>query len=497
MEIKHGTIKDLTARNELMDFLLSSLGIEDNDIFLKQRASDTICNFLTNLKEDVVVVIETEYVDKYFRDAYYHYFASKLHYTRRNCSRLSFFTPATKIGFSNEDFEKMRINYWGFAVIRPIVASIGRNAISPMAFGSKRDCSNFIQMQSPIHATCMGIKTMVSAFPHSSQDSEVMTCAETTVWTIMEYFGNKYPEYRPLMPSQIDKLVDPHTYNRHLPSSGLTFQQISVLFKEVGFGTVVYDSNLPNLKEVMACYIESGIPLAVCLESNLIGHACVAIGHKDIDASKLDFSKTVIKNGVNLFIWNDHINDFIFNDDNLTPYQIADFNDPAKHYVDNGHHEWSGVKITSIIVPLNKKVYLEAKRAIDISQYLSAKLVHVSDGTIIRTFLASSRTYREYLMLYAGLPDEDKDLYLELEMPKFIWVTELSDKESCIHGKINGMILMDATNFDEDLTTIMIHCQYGGYILKFNKKIGKFEKKFVNLPTEMDRFGSNLYKITN
>lgn len=494
METKHGIVKDLIDNKDLMGFLLSSIGIENDDVYLKRIVSDTICGFVSNLKPDIVVVVETEYVDKVFRDSYYHYFASKLHFTRRNCARLSFFEPGTIISYENENLENMKASYWGFVVIRPIMAPIGRNAISPMAFGIKRDCSDFKMMQAPIQSSCIGIKTSVDAFPHSSQDSEMMTCAETTVWTIMEYFGNKYHEYSPLMPSRIDKLVDPHTYNRHLPSSGLTFQQIAILLKEVGFGTMVYDSAMPNLKEIMTCYIESGIPLAVCLQSSKIGHACVAIGHKIIDRGKLDFSKTISINGINLFIWNDNVSDFIFNDDNMPPYQIADFYAPAKHYVDQGAVDWKDVEISSIIVPLNKKVYLDAKRAIDISKYLTANLIKVRDNSVVRTFLASSRTYREYLMTAADIPAALKGFYIELDMPKFVWVTEISDKDACLDNKINGLIIMDATNYDVDLTTIMIHCQYDGRIIKFNKKLGRFENISVNLPSEINCFNFNLYK---
>lgn len=82
-----------------------------------------------------------------------------------------------------------------------------------------------------IPSTCMGIKMRVSGFPHSSQDGEMMSCAETTVWSILEYFGNKYSEYRPVMPSDILAALKPFAYERQLPSGGLSFEQISSALK--------------------------------------------------------------------------------------------------------------------------------------------------------------------------------------------------------------------------------------------------------------------------
>ena len=84
------------------------------------------------------------------------------------------------------------------------------------------------------------MKFEVKGFPHSSQDAETISCAETTLWALMEYFGNKYPEYRPVLPSDIIKTLKQVSSERQVPSKGLNIQQMSFALKEYGFGTRIY-----------------------------------------------------------------------------------------------------------------------------------------------------------------------------------------------------------------------------------------------------------------
>src|SRR5690606_28961595 len=125
-----------------------------------------------------------------------------------------------------------------------------------------------------------GVKLDVDGFPHSSQDGETIKCAETTIWTLMEYFGNKYPEYKPSLPAKIHHALERFSYQRQLPSNGLTMDQISFALKEFGFGTRVYsyDAYRESLHEIVDSYVESGIPVILGLQSGSIGHVIIAIG---------------------------------------------------------------------------------------------------------------------------------------------------------------------------------------------------------------------------
>ena len=54
---------------------------------------------LDQLKEDIYLVIETDYVDRVFRDSFYSYYSSKLNDYKRNCIKVSLFN--CKVDYSS------------------------------------------------------------------------------------------------------------------------------------------------------------------------------------------------------------------------------------------------------------------------------------------------------------------------------------------------------------------------------------------------------------
>ena len=90
-----------------------------------------------------------------------------------------------------DNADNIRNNYLGFVVLRPLRYCIGRNVIDPKA----KDDTSLQQAKicrATIESSCFGIKLNAVGFPHSSQDTETMTCAQTTIWALLEYYGNKY-----------------------------------------------------------------------------------------------------------------------------------------------------------------------------------------------------------------------------------------------------------------------------------------------------------------
>jgi hypothetical protein len=64
---------------------------------------------------------------------------------------------------------------------------------------------------------------------------------------------------------------------------------------------------------------------------------------------------------------------------------------------------------------------------------------------LIKTFLASSRSFKNSIALNVDLNIDAKELLLSTVMPKFIWVMEISDKTLVMSNQISGMVIMDAT----------------------------------------------------
>ena len=72
-------------------------------------------------------------------------------------------------------------------------------------------------------------------------------------------------------------------------------------------------------------------------------------------------------------------------------------------------------------------------------------LVPNNTEILLRTYLCSSRTFKDCLIKNNSFSDNLKELILELPMPKFIWITEISDKTLMKSKKANGIIILDAT----------------------------------------------------
>jgi len=405
----------------------------------------TINEFLKPFRGDLHTLLEHPYVDKTYRDTYYNYFASKRDDYPRNTIRISFFDSAIK----EDDFRKSEFiqaldeKYLGFLIIRPTFPFvIGRNVIAPKAFKD----SDFLSCKVNYSATANGVKLTVSGFPHSSQDQETITCAETTVWSILEYFGNRYSEYRPTLPSQVNQVLSKFSFERLVPSKGLTAGQISYALREFGFGVKIYSKSAykDDFLRLLRVYVESGVPVVGVLQNAEIGHALNIIGRTRITQNAID-SLSIHKtfgNNVNVYDFADIDIDYVFIDDNFPPYRNAKLENPASNY----GTRWNGCQITNFIVPLYPKIYMEAGEARKTALSLIENLGLITNKDIlIKTFLASSRSFKNSIALNDSLEADAKELLLSISMPKFIWVMEISDKRLIMSGLATGMVVLDAT----------------------------------------------------
>ena len=475
----------------IQTLLVAEFDITEN--FAKLLFEKKIKSHIEKLKDSIYLVAETNYIDRVYRDSYYHYYSSKLVAYKRNCIRISFFdTEIVAEDFRLEEKrEKLQKSYLGFFVLRPIEPHVvGRSIISPNALKA----TNFEICTTTYQNTVNTVKLTVDAFPHSSQDTETISCAETTLWAIMEYFSNRYADYKPLLPSKIIKTLNKVTSERQVPSKGLNIQQMSFALKEYGFGTRIYSrSQYPNeFDRLISCYAESGIPIIIAMEDFAgIGHALLCIGHetvKDnhIDALKAhDFKPGLLKDkaiakNIILYDFDSVEKQFIFIDDNQPVYQAALLSNPAAHYM----AAWHNCKITHFIVPLYTKIYLEAYEAKNfIARFLinGPEPLNNKSDILLRTYLASSRSFKDNLATNASFSPDLKDIILELAMPKFIWIAEISSKDLIKQKKANGLIIIDATEANIVFNKPLIIAAYQGKVINFEADTKKLEKNDLPL----------------
>lgn len=209
------------------------------------------------------------------------------------------------------------------------------------------------------------------------------------------------------------------------------------------------------------------------------------------DRCAIDKTGTCNITGGSYYVWNKSIEHFIFNDDNCPCYQPTTFNKPTAYYQSP---EWDSGQIAHFIVPLHPKVYLDAELAIKASYYLAIRKLLIPEKSVVRTFLASNRTYREYIMKSQDMTEEAKLIYLQIDMPKFVWVTEISDKSSFLNNNVNSLILLDATgsNIDNERYSSLLFYQTKGIGTFFNKNKRWFENIPLSLPSLFESFNDNL-----
>ena len=490
-------IKDLQNDIKALGAVVDVLRINKLTIAERSNLLSNLQAFLKDLRDDLHVVIEGYYVDSAYRDSYYDYYSTKHSDYNRFCLRMSFFKPAFNkvIDFANEG--NIKDNYLGFLVVRPLKRCIGRNVISPEAKISTKSDIRICKVK--VDTSCLGVKLKAEGFPHASQDNETMTCAQTTIWSLLEYYGNKYTYYHPTLPTEIEEILEPFSYERQLPSKGLTYNQISVALRNLGFGPKIYQSGdtqdkIDHFRMLMACYIESGVPLAVALTNAQIGHAVVCVGTERVDKNDV-MNHPIDLGGKTLYSWNQTVANanFVFNDDNWPCYQIASLSDPAQQYVSGGNQKWKDAQVRQFIAPLYHKVYMEADTAIALSEQIVKSVIKGGDHHVMRTLLTSSRTFREHITKMSTLTNEQRIALLGIPMPKFVWITELSTPKEFFDGKVSTLLLLDATGSKmANLSRNIILLLSDGLLYTYDNNQMSIVGKPISFPIPFESFPGNI-----
>ncbi len=474
--------------------------------------------YLQNIKEECFFFVETNYVDKVYRDSYYHYYSTKHYPYKKNSLRISFFDQAMDLDdFKNktkQDF--IQEHYLGFIILRPTIPHVlGRSFFSPVAIKNK----DFSICIAQYDSTAYNIKLYVKGFPHASQDRETLSCAETTIWSIMEYFSQKYPQYKSELPSDILKSLNSVSDERQVPSNGLNVQKISYALKSFGFGTKIYSLspqlNKEKFDNIISCYVESGIPILIVLESHpmifpKVGHAVICVGHENISDTMIEelevtknipakLEKPLLDKQIEIYDHDDIKKKFVFMDDNLPAYSLASLDNPCSNYDPVANSDLSQCVITHFVVPLYPKIYLEAFQAkVFIKSFLIEGLLPLSEQSrvYLRTFLTTSRTYKDWLITSDFGPPQLKEYVLSLTMPRFVWITEVSTKDLMKgpHPLACGLIILDATEHNTQNNKAVIFAAYNNNTIKFVDN--ELEFKAFDIPLSNFKIFENLTKYT-
>lgn len=483
------TVFEICGEEQQLDFLAWILNVSEQELvlgkefLLTHNTSFRVLWKLFSHLDTYTVVVEDHYVDRVYRDSYYFYYSSKHFSYNRFCKRLCLFQGTLERSFYDCSCAELEKRFMGAIVIRPIPdRSIGRTLISPYYFLPK-DIICRIRVTN-YNITVYGKRLSVQAFPYSMQDGETTSCAEITILNLLDYYSQSYPEYHYLLPSEISGLAEKNSYERRMPTNGLSYELISKIFCDVGFYPRLYSTKkMANIKfrHILHYYIESGIPVALGLklgEENK--HSVIGIGYRIPENNGLGEELTCAydsesKNALWTCDTADIVDTYCIMDDNRVPYKVSKCEEVVQGIGQiNLSLRLNECEVEYMMVPLYKRMILEASDAYDIclsilasQQFgikgilkdidLPSKLIEMDrnvgyvgtkeEPLIIRLFMASSRTFRRIRDEEFGNGNcEVRDLYNITVFPKFVWVCELSTRTLYQNEQVLGEIIIDATS---------------------------------------------------
>lgn len=494
----------IKEHDELVAFLMEILKIKDNVNSEEELQTKNAYRILYSLLEKIsvfTVVVEEKYVERVYRDSYYMYFSGKHAQYDRFCKRLflfqdNIFEENGTVGYDFPDMnsELLQEKFVGTVVIRPLQeGKIGRSLINPYFV---TDTENTYLRYAEYSASLFGKRLRINAFPYSMQDGETTTCAEITILNLLDYYSQRYSEYKYILPSEIADIVVKNGYERTLPSKGLGYAIITKVFSEAGFYPRLYGNDMfqemSKFKRIMHYYIESGIPVALGVKSiiNNTAHSIVCIGHGKIREDIIGKKKhAVYDDEFKEHIWiidsADLCTEYIIMDDGQSPYSNYQWEVQEQEIFSPIKYTLGKYEPVTLMVPLYKRMFLEAEDAYDVcTTALCSNVIGIrrfcpqlglkDNPAIIRLFMASSRNFKHRRISGFGKTNEEvRARYIETLFPRFVWVCEIYSKESYCEKKVIGEIVVDATASPYDNDKILI-AHYPYFIMA--RKIEEMDK---------------------
>ncbi|EOS81032.1 hypothetical protein C817_01121 [Dorea sp. 5-2] len=186
----------------------------------------------------------------------------------------------------------------------------------------------------------------------------------------------------------------------------------------------------------------------------------------------------------------DLCDNYIVMDDGHSPYENFEWKSTGEKGRAADKSTLGAYEPDTLMVPLYKRMFLEAQDAYDIcTSALASKEVGVQRfkpelGTkkspvIIRLFMCSSRNYKQRRITNFGIKNKEvRERYINLLLPRFVWVCEIYDSRGYIRGKMIGEIVIDATAspYDGSKSILLFHYPY--HILVCQRNIKNVKRLF-------------------
>ena len=464
------------------------------------EALDVVRNTIRHLRVLNVksYVLEDPYIDQDYSTDYSQFYARTFRTHERYCKRVHFFSddisPLLQRPLSTTQLNRLRdfaqIAYCGFCVIRPLSAApIGRTVLLAR-LASGFDMEATVTCRADFDAHLLGARLQVTGTSFLQQDTRVGACAQVAIWAGMRHMHARY-NYNWVSVADITRFASPPSRIEavSLPnaSAGLSTDAMVRAIAEGGYQPLVLLG--PDLASAILPYVESGIPVILGLNiGGTIGHSVTVIGR--VLAKQESPTNRAI----------DYVPAFIVHDDQSGPYRwlpadelasaTHSFGDDTIKRVSCGSSIELNVQCHAVlaIALMPTRVFSTAARAehyawsqindilnglpdarralknldIPINEVLLDELqaAHSAGNIVLRTYLTSAAGYRRHLA-EGSASDDLKDALLDIHLPHFTWITEISTIDSYNQSspglrRIYGHTVMDATSTAERVNDLLV-----------------------------------------
>lgn len=448
------------------------------------------------------VVEERDYIDNDFLSEYESFYSRNFKNVPKYCTRLHFFSTILNeddlFSLNQEKFER---SYLGFCVLRPTsVYRVGRTILIPPA--SNDDF--FILCKAVFHSHIMGKRFEVETMPFMQQDTSVGACAQACLWMTTRYMHKKHllPKY---LPYQITDFATRSISMGSVMPNRKGISQIQMLealrlvglqcvfdrFAEGALNPQQEKEKISAVKRFIYPYLESELPVILNLQfpDRKIGHAVVLVGHTFARNDTPERHRVLLAgNPVNILSNVSWVPAFIIQDDSRGPFlKIEDM-----------PNDGTGIslgKVASAIAALPAEVSMFAEEvetnAVAMMKVLlegGVEKTATLDDFVFRTYLRESNLFKKDLCNdQRGFSNELKKHYRKLPMPKYVWITEISNKEYmnkkiAAERKVLGEFICDSTANPHEKDDSFLAFRFKKFFCVQN--VDKREWKFLKLQDE-------------
>ena len=433
-------------------------------------------------------VLEDPYIDRDYSADYLHFYARTFRAHDRHCKRVHFFSadisPLLRRPLSTDalrqvpDFASKA--YCGFCVVRPLsTAPIGRTVLKGQDL-SGFDMETTVTCRADFEANLLGVDVQVTGASFLQQDARVGACAQVAIWAGMRHMHARY-KYNWVSVADITRFAKPTTAAEavSLPAGSdfLTSERMIRGISEAGYQPLCFRG--PEIDSALLPYVESGIPVILGLNvGETVGHAVTVIGRV---FAKLE---SPTDNAI------DYVPAYIVHDDQGGPYMWLPMDREASTTFSFAEHTpkrdtpdgiielnvcdhavfavalmstrvfstaaaaersaWDRIEYILRSMAVIRQLLDERQLTVNARLLDELQAAHSGDRIVLRTYLTSAAGYRRHLV-GGSASDNLKEALLDLHLPHFTWITEISTIDSYNQAspglrRIYGHTVLDATS---------------------------------------------------